>query len=403
MSRAVDPLVHLGRQPVSLVERVQQRLVEPPGDAAARQRAHIAQRAAADVGQRERVGPHRAQAPSWAAHRARLRAARANRFPAPPAPAPAPPGCWAPRPAGPRPAPAPRSTPGRAAPAARQTGAGSPATSISTASSARATRGVNCNAQIANACNVAGSMGRGASSLGRALTGVRTRACSASRSMTINARRIARQVAWSQRAGQPQARRENALQTRGHAGQAQRGVQRRALALEHVHEQFPVQPGARQQPQRRGRRLLRRARRAANQHRRLAARRQHLQAPDLLRAHLRQPGDQRAAGVGLDQLLGAPEPLGRRLGLDPDQLLARSTPPAAARAHAAARGGPTSTTERPAAHTSRNTPPSKRHSNVPLCAVRISVRLWPGQPPPGKAASSASNPLGYTRATALPS
>ncbi len=58
---------------------------------------------------------------------------------------------------------------------------------------------------------------------------------------------------------------------------------------------------------------------AAEEHQPLAGLRAHLQAPDLLGPRLRQPGDDGAAGVGLDQLFGGPQPLGRCLGIDPDE------------------------------------------------------------------------------------
>lgn len=47
----------------------------------------------------------------------------------------------------------------------------------------------------------------------------------------------------------------------------------------------------------------------------------HLQAPDLIGAGLRQPGQHRASGIGLDELLGHPEAVCGRLGLDPHHLI----------------------------------------------------------------------------------
>lgn len=47
----------------------------------------------------------------------------------------------------------------------------------------------------------------------------------------------------------------------------------------------------------------------------------HLQAPDLVGAGLGQPGQHRAAGIGFDELLGHPEALRGRLGLDPHHLV----------------------------------------------------------------------------------
>lgn len=47
----------------------------------------------------------------------------------------------------------------------------------------------------------------------------------------------------------------------------------------------------------------------------------HLQAPDLVGAGLGQPRQYRAAGVGLDKLLGHPQALSGRPGLDPHHLV----------------------------------------------------------------------------------
>lgn len=53
----------------------------------------------------------------------------------------------------------------------------------------------------------------------------------------------------------------------------------------------------------------------------VAGLRTHLQAADLFGAGLRQPGHERAAATGFDELFGAPQALGRRIGLDPHEVL----------------------------------------------------------------------------------
>ena len=71
--------------------------------------------------------------------------------------------------------------------------------------------------------------------------------------------------------------------------------------------------------QRRGRGLVLRGLRPAHEHQPGAGLRAHLQPAQLLGPRLRQPGHHRLARVGLDQLFGGPQPLGRRFGLDPHE------------------------------------------------------------------------------------
>lgn len=53
----------------------------------------------------------------------------------------------------------------------------------------------------------------------------------------------------------------------------------------------------------------------------LAGLRADLQAPELFLSGLRKPGQQRATGVRLYELLGDPEPLSRCIGLHPDEVV----------------------------------------------------------------------------------
>ena len=119
---------------------------------------------------------------------------------------------------------------------------------------------------------------------------------------------------------------------------------RRAPALEHLDMQSPSP--ARSAPCTRSGAAEASCSAAAGRHRNtgpVAGLRAHLQAANLLGPGLGQPGDQRAAGAGLDQLLGAPQALGRRVGLDPDQV--RSSMPAWCRpGRCGVLGGPTTTT-----------------------------------------------------------
>jgi hypothetical protein len=52
----------------------------------------------------------------------------------------------------------------------------------------------------------------------------------------------------------------------------------------------------------------------------IAALRADLQTADLLLSSLRQPSDDGAGRVALDELFSYPQPLAGRLGLDPDEL-----------------------------------------------------------------------------------
>lgn len=60
--------------------------------------------------------------------------------------------------------------------------------------------------------------------------------------------------------------------------------------------------------------------RAAQEDWAIAGLRTHLESANLLLTCLGQPRDEKSGGIGLDELLSDPEPLGGCLGLNPDQL-----------------------------------------------------------------------------------
>lgn len=83
--------------------------------------------------------------------------------------------------------------------------------------------------------------------------------------------------------------------------------------------QLPIEPEADLHAQRGGRGLVLRRLRPAQEHRPGTGLRAQLRPAQLLGPHLRQPGHHRLVRVGLEQLLGGPQPLGRRFGLDPHE------------------------------------------------------------------------------------
>lgn len=93
----------------------------------------------------------------------------------------------------------------------------------------------------------------------------------------------------------------------------------RAAALEDIHAQFPVDSHRDVQAKWGGRGIVARRLGPAEEDGCLARQGADLQAPDLLRARLRQPGDDRARAVPFDQLLGGPEALRRSVRTDPHQ------------------------------------------------------------------------------------
>jgi hypothetical protein len=114
--------------------------------------------------------------------------------------------------------------------------------------------------------------------------------------------------------------RDERTQTAGHRGQLDQTVVGAAFALEQVHMQFPVERVAHLQAQRGGGGFVFGGRWPAEEDGAVAAMCADLQAADLFLAGLRQPCDQQAGGVGLDQLLRDPQALGRRLRLDPNEV-----------------------------------------------------------------------------------
>ena len=83
---------------------------------------------------------------------------------------------------------------------------------------------------------------------------------------------------------------------------------RRALALQQVDVQLPVQTEPELHAKRRRRGFVFRRCRPAQEDRPVAGLRAHLQASNLLLPGLGQPGDQQARCVRLDELLGHPQP-----------------------------------------------------------------------------------------------
>lgn len=94
----------------------------------------------------------------------------------------------------------------------------------------------------------------------------------------------------------------------------------RAFALEDLNLQLPIDQCRCEQAQWRWRRVVPGRHGPANEDWALAALGEHLQAPELLRPGLWEPGQDGTGGVGAQQLLRAPEPLRGRLGLYPDEL-----------------------------------------------------------------------------------
>jgi hypothetical protein len=94
----------------------------------------------------------------------------------------------------------------------------------------------------------------------------------------------------------------------------------RATALEDVDTQLPVETDRRMDTQRGGGRLMAGSLWATQKHRPFTRLRTDLQAAQLFLPSLGQPRHDGAGGIGFDELLGHPEALCGKLGLDPYQL-----------------------------------------------------------------------------------
>ena len=119
------------------------------------------------------------------------------------------------------------------------------------------------------------------------------------------------------------ARRDNGLQAARNGGQIEHAAVRRPAAFENVQLQRPGRAGAHQKAQRRGRCLVLAGFGPKEKHQPLKLLRTDLQAADLVRVRLRQPGQQHAAGVGADELLQRPQPVLLAGAGHPHQLLRR--------------------------------------------------------------------------------
>src|SRR5665647_35843 len=139
---------------------------------------------------------------------------------------------------------------------------------------------------------------------------------SAAQCADIGSLRLCNQLTWAQ-----QPRRKHACKRSRYGGQHDGAVEQSTFALQYLDVKFPVGAKGRQNPQRRGRRIKLGSFWAEKENWAITGLGMHLQPTQLFCARLRQPGqDGTAAWVCFHKLLGGPQPLGRRVGGNPDQV-----------------------------------------------------------------------------------
>src|SRR5450830_1956385 len=126
----------------------------------------------------------------------------------------------------------------------------------------------------------------------------------------------------NQLTGVQQPRRKHACQSSRYRRQHNGAVQQGAFALQNLDVKLPVVTERRQNTQRGGRSIELCRLRPEEKDRAIAGLGMHLQAAQLLGTRLRQPSqDGATTRIGLHKLLSGPQPFGRGVGGNPDQVL----------------------------------------------------------------------------------